>query len=197
MRVFRTNMMFHPDLYRPKPPPEPDRPAYIFYHKPGTPMLIPVKRTEYEGNFYMQLKSLSKCEFYKRPTWRQGNELSIQEEAEEHAAEMSPDAIISRLKRLSTGVSLNLPPEERKSLMNSTGAEVIEDDANANGIAIEVIGKSLQAQDKSNTLSTLIEFNLEKQMNKNDLAQLLESLYNASFKTVNIYMQFIECNEEI
>lgn len=66
-RTLYKNIERDSETYRPKPRPVTGQIPYEFYFKPDTVMLVPVKRTVYESNFYQNLISFSHFGFYKKP----------------------------------------------------------------------------------------------------------------------------------
>nr|XP_029713011.1 IQ and AAA domain-containing protein 1-like [Aedes albopictus] len=69
-RIMQLNFRLHPKLFYPKPREDAiqDFP-YEFYHKPDQFMLIPVKRTVYNWDYYVKKKDVVAFPYYKPPGW--------------------------------------------------------------------------------------------------------------------------------
>lgn len=71
-RKFLTFIKIHPNDYQPKLVIEEGR--YKWTHKPDQSMLIPVKRTKFDANYYINRKDFTNFKFYISPARRKASE---------------------------------------------------------------------------------------------------------------------------
>ncbi|XP_062560237.1 IQ and AAA domain-containing protein 1-like isoform X2 [Armigeres subalbatus] len=69
-RILQVNFRLHPKLFYPRPREDSIQDVpYEFYHKPNQFMLIPVKRTVYDWDYYVKKKDVVAFPYYRPPGW--------------------------------------------------------------------------------------------------------------------------------